>query len=161
MEVLDKNGLQYFWNKTKQYVDDNTGASNYTDLSNKPQINGVTLDGNLTSEDLKIKQNYTANDIAFSDGETFQEKYDNGELTGPQGEKGDQGIQGQIGPQGIQGEKGDKGDTGEQGPKGETGATGPQGPSGTSVNVIRATDESNAITLSQQNPNNIYYWSES
>lgn len=53
--------------------------------------------------------------------------------------------------QGIQGEKGDKGD------KGDTGATGQDG---TSINVVEATDESTAISLSQTNPNNIYYWSE-
>lgn len=53
-----------------------------------------------------------------------------------------------------------------QGPRGEQGIQGPQGPAGqdgangTSVSVIQATNESNAISLSQQNPNNIYYWSE-
>lgn len=91
------------------------GTTNYKDLSNKPQINGVTLDGNLTSEDLKIKQNYTANDIAFSDGETFQEKYDNGELTGPQGEKGEKGDAGEPGPQGEQGNPGPAGENGQDG----------------------------------------------
>lgn len=57
----------------------------------------------------------------------------------------------------LQGKKGDKGD------KGDTGATGPQGPSGangTSVTVVQATDENNAISLSTQHPNNIYYWEE-
>ena len=57
-------------------------------------------------------------------------------------------IQGPIGPQGEQGTQG------PQGPAGQDGAN------GTSVSVIQATDESNAISLSQQNPNNIYYWSE-
>lgn len=57
----------------------------------------------------------------------------------------------------IQGAKGNKGDKGDIGPQGEQG---PPGQDGTSVNVVEATDESNAITLSQQNPNNIYYWSE-
>lgn len=54
-------------------------------------------------------KNLPADGVKFTDGETFQEKYDSGELTGPRGAKGD---------------KGDKGDTGE------TGATGPQGPAG-------------------------------
>ena len=45
--------------------------------------------------------------VTFSDGETFQDKLDNGTL---KGEKGDQGIQGEKGDQGIQGEKGEKGD---------------------------------------------------
>lgn len=57
-------------------------------------------------------------------------------------------IQGPIGPQGEQGTQG------PQGPAGQDGAN------GTSVSVIQATDEATAISLSQQNPNNIYYWSE-
>lgn len=54
----------------------------------------------------------------------------------------------------IQGPKGDQGEQGPQGPKGDTGAA------GISVNVVKATSESDAITKSQQNPNNIYYWTE-
>lgn len=59
--------------------------------------------------------------------------------TGPQGPRGEQGLKGDkgdIGPQGPIGEQGPKGDTGEQGPrgpqglKGDTGAVGPQGPQG-------------------------------
>lgn len=56
MEVLDKNGLQYFWGKAKEYVDNNTGASNYADLSNKPQINNVELIGNKSLSELGIQQ---------------------------------------------------------------------------------------------------------
>lgn len=100
------------------------GSSNYEELENKPQINNVELIGNKSLTDLGIKQVYTANDIAFEDGQTFQQKYDSGQL---KGEKGDAGLQG---PQGIQGEpgpQGPKGDTGEQGPKGETGPQGEQG----------------------------------
>lgn len=36
----------------------------------------------------ETKPIYTANEIAFSDGENFQQKYDNGELTGPAGQSG-------------------------------------------------------------------------
>lgn len=55
----------------------------------------------------KVKENdIPAGGVKFSDGETFQQKYDAGELTGP------------------------KGDTGAQGPKGDTGDTGPQGQAG-------------------------------
>lgn len=56
MEVLDKNGLQYFWGKAKEYVDNNTGSSNYTDLSNKPQINNVELIGNKSLSDIGVQQ---------------------------------------------------------------------------------------------------------
>ena len=37
---------------------------------------------------------------------------------------------------------------------------GPQGEAGVSVNVIQAASETEAQTLSQQNPNNIYYWEQ-
>ena len=49
-----------FGNATKGYVKKHSGGgggggtSNYNDLSNKPSINGVTLTGNKTSEDLNI-----------------------------------------------------------------------------------------------------------
>lgn len=49
-----------FGNATKGYVKKHSGGgggggtSNYNDLSNKPQINGVELTGNKTSEDLNI-----------------------------------------------------------------------------------------------------------
>ena len=49
-----------FGNATKGYVKKHSGGggdggtSNYNDLSNKPSINGVTLSGNKTSEDLNI-----------------------------------------------------------------------------------------------------------
>lgn len=83
-----------------------------------------------------------ANQITFSDGQTFQAKLDAGILKGDkgdqglqgiQGEKGDKGDKGDTGEQGIQGiqglkgDKGDKGDTGEQGIQGERGATGTDG----------------------------------
>lgn len=115
------------------------GATNYNALSNKPKINNVELIGNKTLEDLGIKQEYTANDIKFADGDTFQDKYNSGELkgdkgdtgeTGPRGEQGIQGIQGPQGERGIQGLTGPKGDTGATGPKGDTGATGSTGPQG-------------------------------
>lgn len=110
-----------------------SGTSNYEDLTNKPQINNVELVGNKTLEELGIKQTYTANDIAFSDGETFQQKYDSGELKGEKGDRGEtgpQGIQGEKGEVGEQGPIGPQGEQGIQGPKGDTGDVGPQGPAG-------------------------------
>ena len=101
-----------------------TGASDYNALENKPLINGVTLQGDKSLKDLGIKQEYTADDIHFTDGQTFQQKYDSGQLKGEKGDKGD------TGPQGIQGETGPKGDTGDTGPQGEKGETGEQGPTG-------------------------------
>lgn len=48
--------------------------------------------------------------VIFEDGENFQDKYDQGELTGPQGPQGPKGDQGERGPQGAQGPKGDSGE---------------------------------------------------
>ena len=62
--------------------------------------------GGVQSVNGKTGQVYlTSEDIHFSDGETFQQKYDAGEL---KGDKGDTGVTGAMGPQGPQGEKGDK-----------------------------------------------------
>lgn len=83
---------------------------------NSGQIVGFDSDGNAIA-----RAGYTASDIAFADGETFQQKYDSGELTGPQGAKGDTGAQG---PQGEQGPAGADGAQGEQGPQGPAGAAG-------------------------------------
>lgn len=62
--------------------------SEYSQLGGKPAINGVTLQGNLTSDDLNIKVKLTADDVTFNDGMTFQQKYDSGELKGRQGDPG-------------------------------------------------------------------------
>lgn len=44
----------YFYRKLVFAKSKSSGTSNYADLANKPQINGVTLNGNKTSEDLGI-----------------------------------------------------------------------------------------------------------
>ena len=77
------------------------GISDYNDLSNKPRINNIELRGNKSLADLGIKQEYTADDIEFSDGETFQQKYNAGELTGPKGDTGDTGPTGANGEDGF------------------------------------------------------------
>ena len=71
-----------------------------------------------------------ADDVKFTDGQTFQQKYDSGELVGPKGDTGAQGPQGEPGPAGSDGAQGPKGDTGAQGPQGETGPQGPAGANG-------------------------------
>lgn len=44
-----------------------------------------------------VAKNVTAQDVAFTDGETFQTKYDSGELTGPAGKDGAAGAPGKDG----------------------------------------------------------------
>lgn len=69
------------------------GTNNYNDLLFKPKINGVELQGNKTSRELNIN----AETIEFTDGETFQEKYNNGELKGDTGKNGTNGTNGKDG----------------------------------------------------------------
>lgn len=51
-------------------------------------------------------KNVTASDVAFTDGDTFQQKYDSGQLTGPKGEAGTPGTQGPAGATGPAGTPG-------------------------------------------------------
>lgn len=114
------------------------GTGDYTDLTNKPKINNVTLSGNKTAADLGLVK---PSDITASKSGDTTTIYVNGVAiatvkdgaTGPHGEKGDtgeQGPQGEKGDTGATGPQGPKGETGATGPKGDTGATGPQGPKG-------------------------------
>lgn len=105
----------------------------------------------------------TADDIAFSDEETFQQKYDSGELKGQQGERGEKGQDGKNGVDGTNGKDGigiskseintsgelvitySDGSTanvgvvvgakGDKGDKGDTGATGADGIGITSTEI--------------------------
>ena len=57
--LVDTYTITYTDGTTTTYTvtngaDGQDGATNYNDLTNKPQINGVTLEGNKTSEDLGI-----------------------------------------------------------------------------------------------------------
>jgi len=63
-----------FGNATKGYVKKHSGGgggggtTNYSELTNKPQINGVTLDGNKTSEELNISGGLSFTHVNASDG---------------------------------------------------------------------------------------------
>lgn len=83
------------WRTLKEF-----DGNDYAHLNNKPSINGVELNGDKSLEDLNIKQTYTADDISFADGETFQQKFNNGELKGQDGVSGTNGITPHIGDNG-------------------------------------------------------------
>ena len=161
-------------NKTSQLTNDSDFV-NSTYVTNKiaeAQLGGgeVDLSGYVT------KERGNANQITFSDGETFQYKLDTGMLKGDKGDTGEQGIQGvkgdkgdkgdtgEQGPQGLQGIQGEKGEQGVQGPKGDKGDTGEQGPAGAngkdglttaiSVNGTTYTHVDGVITLPNY-PSNI------
>jgi len=91
---IDSDG-HTIWRTLKEF-----DGNDYAHLNNKPSINGVELNGDKSLEDLNIKQTYTADDIPFADGETFQQKFNNGELKGQDGISGADGITPHIGDNG-------------------------------------------------------------
>lgn len=136
---------------------------------------GVTTFNGRTGAVTPQAGDYSADMIEFADGETFQQKYDAGELTGPQGKqgpKGDTGAPGADGAQGPAGENGgyytpavsDTGDLtwtaskagmpsvaganikGQKGDKGDPGDTGPQGETGP-AGAAATINGVNALTL--------------
>lgn len=135
-----------------------TQGANGPEWADAPDT-GVTTFNGRTGTVMPQAGDYSADMIEFADGETFQQKYDAGELTGPQGKqgpKGDTGAPGADGAQGPAGENGgyytpavsDTGDLtwtaskagmpsvaganikGQKGDKGDPGDPGAQGPAG-------------------------------
>lgn len=90
------------------------------------QISG----GNVDLSNYITKTTGNASQITFSDGQSFQDKLNNGTLKGDKGDKGNDGAIGPQGPKGDTGPQGDKGDAGAIGPQGPKGEVGPQGPAG-------------------------------
>lgn len=113
---------------TKKYVNNRIdGLASETYVNNK--IAEVDLSGYVTRE------TGNANQITFSDGQTFQAKLEAGTLKGEKGDTGATGAKGDKGDQGPQGLQGPKGDTGEQGIQGEQGPQGPKGDDGLTTQV--------------------------
>lgn len=74
-----------------------------------PPDTGVTTFNNRSGAVTPQAGDYSADMIEFADGETFQQKYDAGELTGPQGGQGPKGDTGAPGADGAQGPAGENG----------------------------------------------------
>lgn len=116
---------------TKGYTDTALADKQDKVTGSQDKIAGFDAEGNLTPVDppdtgvtsfngrsgavTPSENDYSAAMIKFADGETFQQKYNAGELTGPQGEQG---------PAGADGAPGAKGDPGEDGAQGAPGADG-------------------------------------
>lgn len=151
-----------------------TKTANGETWANPPDT-GVTTFNNRSGAVTPQAGDYSADMIEFADGETFQQKYDAGELTGPQGKqgpKGDTGAPGADGAQGPAGENGgyytpavsDTGDLtwtaskagmpsvaganikGQKGDKGDPGGPGAQGPEGP-AGAAATINGVNALTL--------------
>lgn len=90
-----------------------------------PQIDEAVRQ--VTNKDLP------ADGVKFSDGQTFQQKYDAGQLTGPAGRDGTDGQDGAPG---------------EPGTPGKDGAEGPAGPAGRGITGVSYSGDTNLWTIS-------------
>ena len=140
-----------------------------------PPDTGVTTFNNRSGAVTPQVGDYSADMIEFADGETFQQKYDAGELTGPQGEQGPKGDTGAPGADGgyytpavsaagdltwtpsksgmpavsganIRGPQGEQGPAGQDGAQGPAGQDGAQGPEGP-AGAAATINGVNALTL--------------
>ena len=134
LNTTDKSSLVAAINEVNISGGGGSGTKNYNELFNRPSINGVVLEDDKTSADLKLdfisKEKGNTSEIIFNDGESLQDKYVDGGIAGPQGPQGPKGDPGEQGPKGDPGEPGKQGLPGPQGPQGEQGPMGPQGPQG-------------------------------
>lgn len=141
-----------------------------------PPDTGVTTFNSRAGAVTPQAGDYSADMIEFADGETFQQKYDAGELTGPQGKQGPKGDTGAPGADGAQGPAGENGGyytpavsdsgnltwtaskagmpsvaganiKGQKGDKGDQGDPGAQGPEGP-AGAAATINGVNALTLS-------------
>lgn len=95
-------------------VDLGTSTSDYNNLKNIPTLNGKEVKGNLTNEDLGLKDGKSAYQIALDEGFVGSEQQWLESLkgkVGPRGPQGEQGVQGEQGIQGLTGLKGADGKT--------------------------------------------------
>ena len=80
---------------------DGMGAGDMTASVYDPQGKATDIFAYVDDKVKDIDPDVTADEVTFSDGETFQQKYDKGELTGPRGLEGPQGTPGQQGKNGL------------------------------------------------------------
>lgn len=134
LNTTDKSSLVAAINEVNISGGGGSGTKNYNELFNRPSINGVVLEDDKTSADLKLdfisKEKGNTSQIIFDDGESLQDKYVDGGIAGPEGPQGPKGDPGEPGATGPQGPQGLQGLPGPQGERGETGPMGPQGPQG-------------------------------
>lgn len=97
----------------------------YNGACTGPQIDEAVRQ--VTNKDLP------ADGVKFSDGQTFQQKYDAGQLTGPAGRDGTNGQDGAPG---------------EPGTPGKDGAQGPAGPAGRGITGVTYSSATNKWTIS-------------
>lgn len=108
--------------------DGESGVSDYTQLSNKPTLNGVEINGSKSSADYYLQGLLTPGNNIKIENNVISCTADRG----PQGEKGEKGEPGEKGEQGEPGATGPTGATGPRGEKGEKGDKGDPGESGAS-----------------------------
>lgn len=101
-------------------------SRNWTAADHNALIQNVTELENKTND-------LPAGNVKFTDGQTFQQKYDAGQLTGPAGRDGADGQDGSPG---------------EPGTPGKDGAEGPAGPAGRGITGVTYSSATNKWTIS-------------
>lgn len=101
-------------------------------------------------KDVDFDVDVTADEVTFADGQTFQQKYDSGDLTGPQGPAGP------AGPAGQDGKPGQDGQPGATGPAGANGQPGAAGKDAT-INGVNALAMEVDGTLTSSQSGNTYF----
>ena len=144
-KALGFSGLQHLWTKISEKLakkqDTITGTQGQVvgfDAQGRPVAQAAPDTGVVSFNGRKgavvpTADDYGASDIKFADGQTFQQKYDAGQLTGPAGRDGLPGKDGAPGAPGTPGEDG------------APGATGPAGSPGSPATINGV----NALTISR------------
>ncbi len=129
-KALGFSGLQHLWTKISEKLakkqDTITGTQGQVvgfDAQGRPVAQAAPDTGVVSFNGRKgavvpTADDYGASDIKFADGQTFQQKYDAGQLTGPAGRDGLPGKDGAPGAPGTPGEDGAPGATGPAGSPG-------------------------------------------
>ncbi len=122
-------------NATEEMFEENSDfASEFVQIKNTIKTDGKGnkfLNDSGQYKEIEGISSISASKVYFEDKETFQDKFNNGELKGPKGDKGDPFTYEDFTEEQIVSLKGEKGDIGPEGPIGPQGENGIQGIPGT------------------------------
>lgn len=112
-KFIDENRLSELWAKVKELFSHagDMRSSAYDPQGKVQDVFAYADKAERNAKEASRPSTWTpaATDVTFTDGDTFQKKYDSGELTGPAGPKGTDGNTGATGATGAAGAPGPSG----------------------------------------------------